>query len=219
MTYHPLLIVGPSGSGKSTSIENLDPETTAILNVERKPLPFRKQFPKTVSIDTAPKLDIELKKAVQDDSVKVIVIDSLTEWCHLHKAKCQMLFKGYDIFSNYASGIRKLVDDIKNYTEKFIVVLSQDEQYDIIAPGGSMTTGRVAAVLEGNKIRGKLEPCFTTVVFTAVTRKDDHNVYEFATQTDGVTTAKSPKDMLPPRMPNDINEVLKKQAEYWSLAY
>ena len=36
-----VLIVGASGTGKSTSIENLNPESTFIVNVARKALPFR----------------------------------------------------------------------------------------------------------------------------------------------------------------------------------
>lgn len=34
-------IVGNSGTGKSTSIRTLNPETTFIINVARKPLPFK----------------------------------------------------------------------------------------------------------------------------------------------------------------------------------
>ena len=36
-----VLILGQSGSGKSTSIRTLDPETTFILSILDKPLPFR----------------------------------------------------------------------------------------------------------------------------------------------------------------------------------
>ena len=36
-----VLIVGASGTGKSTSIENLNPESTFIVNVARKALPFK----------------------------------------------------------------------------------------------------------------------------------------------------------------------------------
>ena len=55
-TYSPLLVIGPSGSGKSTSLENLDPATTAILNIERKPLPFMGDFPLEVQINEAAQL-------------------------------------------------------------------------------------------------------------------------------------------------------------------
>jgi len=36
-----ILILGPSGTGKSTSLRNLDPETTFIINVLKKRLPFK----------------------------------------------------------------------------------------------------------------------------------------------------------------------------------
>lgn len=36
-----ILILGQSGSGKSTSLRNLNPETTFIINVLNKPLPFK----------------------------------------------------------------------------------------------------------------------------------------------------------------------------------
>lgn len=35
-----MLMIGESGSGKSASLRNLDPATTAIINIERKQLPF-----------------------------------------------------------------------------------------------------------------------------------------------------------------------------------
>ena len=37
----PIAIVGQSGTGKSTSIEKLNPESTAIINVSGKKLPFK----------------------------------------------------------------------------------------------------------------------------------------------------------------------------------
>ena len=36
-----IIITGPSGSGKSSSMRNLQPKRTAVLNTERKQLPFK----------------------------------------------------------------------------------------------------------------------------------------------------------------------------------
>ena len=36
-----ILIIGESGSGKSTSLEYLDPKSTFVVNVGKKPMPFR----------------------------------------------------------------------------------------------------------------------------------------------------------------------------------
>lgn len=41
MPAEKLLIIGDSGCGKSTSLENLNPETTFIINCVGKDLPFR----------------------------------------------------------------------------------------------------------------------------------------------------------------------------------
>ena len=40
----PIMIVGESGTGKSTSMRNLSPESTAIIQVINKPLPFKNNF-------------------------------------------------------------------------------------------------------------------------------------------------------------------------------
>ena len=36
-----LIVLGPSGSGKSRSIKNLNPDSTIVVNVLKKSLPFR----------------------------------------------------------------------------------------------------------------------------------------------------------------------------------
>ena len=36
-----IAIMGSSGTGKSTSLRNLDPTKTCIINVSKKPLPFK----------------------------------------------------------------------------------------------------------------------------------------------------------------------------------
>lgn len=38
----PVLILGESGQGKSASMRNLDPSKTLLIQIQRKPLPFRK---------------------------------------------------------------------------------------------------------------------------------------------------------------------------------
>ena len=44
----PVLIIGKSGSGKSTSLRNFDEKELALVNVIRKPLPFKKKFESTI---------------------------------------------------------------------------------------------------------------------------------------------------------------------------
>ena len=40
----PVLIIGKSGSGKSTSLRNFGEKELALVNVIKKPLPFRKNL-------------------------------------------------------------------------------------------------------------------------------------------------------------------------------
>lgn len=47
----PVLIIGKSGSGKSTSLRNFEEDEIGLINVSRKPLPFRKKFESTVNTD------------------------------------------------------------------------------------------------------------------------------------------------------------------------
>ena len=220
-TYSPLLVIGPSGSGKSTSLENLDPATTAILNIERKPLPFMGDFPLEVQINEAAQLKgIQFPKAVKDPAVKVIVIESFTEFCILHKKFCEKTKQGYDIFKAYAAGVFEFLQSIKNVKDKFVVVLSQDEYYDIIAADGALVSQRVAAILEGKAIRGKVEPNFATVAFTVVTGAGKTRKHNFTTYSDGITTAKAPKAMdMPELVDTDVDALLGRMATLWGLDY
>lgn len=60
-----------------------------------------------------------------------------------------------------------------------------------------------------------LEGLFTVVLFTRVKKGKDGMEYYFVTQTDGVTTAKSPKGMFETlEIPNDLNYVIQKMNEY-----
>ena len=61
-----IIIVGRSGTGKSTSLRNLDPATTAVLNTERKQLPFKgaNEF-LNVPIATVKEFHASLEKAMK----------------------------------------------------------------------------------------------------------------------------------------------------------
>ncbi len=42
----PVLVIGKSGSGKSTSMRNCPGKDFGLINVLKKPLPFRGKIPK-----------------------------------------------------------------------------------------------------------------------------------------------------------------------------
>lgn len=60
-----------------------------------------------------------------------------------------------------------------------------------------------------------LEGLFTTVLFTKVKKGKEGMEYSFITQSDGMTTAKSPRGMFETlEIPNDLNYVINKINEY-----
>ena len=64
-----------------------------------------------------------------------------------------------------------------------------------------------------------VEGLFTYVLFTSVQRDDDSKtMYLFQTHSDGTTTAKSPMEMFPLEMDNDLKAVDTAIREYYGLA-
>ena len=62
-----------------------------------------------------------------------------------------------------------------------------------------------------------MEGMFTVVLFTAVSTSPEGNrEYKFITQSDGTTTAKSPRDMFEFKIDNDIKTVIEKVNEYYN---
>ena len=73
-----IIIVGPSGSGKSSSMRNLDPKSTAVINTERKQLPFKNANDfMNVPVKSVSEFHSALDKAMESDKIKTIVIESL----------------------------------------------------------------------------------------------------------------------------------------------
>jgi len=56
----------------------------------------------------------------------------------------------------------------------------------------------------------------TIVLWADVVGERDSRKYIFSTQSDGVTNAKSPFDMFPSQIPNDLNKVAQRIDEYYS---
>jgi hypothetical protein len=211
-------IVGPSGSGKSSSLENLNPETTRVIDVERKGMPFRNPNRFTTSEVSNPKMfDDALQKYLDDTTVELIVIESFTKYAEIVKTLCATAYKGFEIWSSYAKMIRTTLNKCKN-NHAAVVWTAIDEIVPIDNPDGTQTARRLISV-DGKELRGKIEAEFLLVFFTdprknATTGKME---YRFATNTDGVTSAKTPKDMFPePYIPNDLAEALKRAKTYFT---
>lgn len=200
----PVLILGESGSGKTYSIKNLDPETTGLFMVEKGILPFRKRFPNTVKNANYGKIIASLKlhnlpRYVIDDSQYLMAnefFDRANE-------------TGYQKFTDIGVHFRDLIHLVNRQTPDNVIV------YFLHHTELDTNTGRTKAKTIGKMLDEKLtlEGTFNIVLRTC----KENGEYFFTTQSDGNDTTKSPEEMFPERIPNDLAIVDKAIRDYYGL--
>ena len=197
----PVLILGESGSGKSTAIRNFEPDEVGIFNVASKPLPFRK---KMLKIDNASYQTItkslsapKLKRYVIDDSQYLLCFELFA------KAK----ETGYNKFTDMALHFYNLIQTVIRETPPDVIVYFMHHI--------ETSDGRSKAKTIGKMLDEKLtlEGLFSIVLIC----QTDGLKHEFITQSDGTTTAKSPMEMFPPKIDNDLKAVDETIRKYYDL--
>lgn len=196
----PVLILGASGSGKSTSLRNFEPGEVGIFNVASKPLPFRKKL-KLVNGN-----NYELiKQTLSKNNLKTYVIDDaqyLMAFEQLGRAK----EKGFDKYTDIGLHFTDLVQYVVLGTspDTLVYFLQHVEVTD---------DGRTKAKTVGKLIDNwlTLEGMFSIVLLAETDGKE----HWFTTQSNGFTTAKSPMDMFPVRIDNDLKAVDTAIRDYW----
>lgn len=218
-------IVGPSGSGKSTSIETLDPNETFIINAIGKPLPFKGWKSKYVLADPAKNTGnyAEADKSVEitgimkyvdtkRPDIKYLVLDD-GQFTMARDAMSRSEEKGYDKWSDLCRHVWDIMNTARTLRKDLkVFVLWHDED---VAKESKRKMKTLGAMID-NTIT--LEGLFTIVLFTKVTTdpKTRENIYQFCTQSEDGSTAKSPKGMFDRLIPNDLAYVSKKIDEYYN---
>lgn len=210
-------IVGGSGTGKSTALRNLPPSKTHIIDLERKGMPFPNANKFTIhTVSNVKEFDAALNAALADKDCEVLVIESFTKYVEVLITLAQASFKGYDVWSYYNRMIRATLDKVKN--DKAIVIFTAiDEIVQVAQPSGDTYNVRRIKV-QGKQHEGCIEKEFLMVLFTEVRREKDGTVrYVFQTNSDGITSAKTPMGMFKEQhIPNDINAVLDAAKQYYT---
>lgn len=220
-----ILIVGPPGSGKSTSIESLDPNSTFIINIKNKALPFRawKNNYKTLNKENVngnylgtdnTAVILATMQHINDKMphIKTIIIDDL-QYMSANEFMRRSGETGFTKFNIIAKNLYDVLDIYNKLRDDLFVIYTNHEE-DFIDSVGDR---RVKVKTVGKAVDSYItvEGLFTTVLFTKVKKGKEGMEYTFVTQSDGATTAKSPRgtfDSL--EIPNDLNFVINKTKEY-----
>ena len=177
----PVLILGESGTGKTASLRNCTPDRFGIINVSRKPLPFRSAM-KPYNTDDYGKIVGALKLA----KTKSIVIDD-SQYLMVNAFMRRSKEKGYDKYTDIANAHWSLIDFIINgLPGDMIVYLMSHIDRDQQGNEKAKTVGRMIDQYI------TLEGLFTIVLKTRVM----DGVYTFQTHNSGFDTVKTPIGMF-----------------------
>lgn len=199
----PVLILGESGSGKSASLRNFEPDELGIFNVSRKPLPFKKKLPCIATSDYG-----KIIASMQKSQKKVFVIDD-SQYLMCFESFARAKDTGYGKYTDFALHFYNLVQFVIQGTAPDVIVyfLHHTEQ--------DANTGKIKAKTMGKMLDNQLtlEGLFA-IVLQCVT---DGKKHSFITQSDGFTTAKSPMEMFPMEIENDLKMVDQVIREYYEM--
>ena len=77
---YQIAIVGQSGKGKTMAFRNMNPETTAFINMEGKPLPFENKFTHYFVPNTWQECYDKLIEYYKDETITEVVLDSFSAY-------------------------------------------------------------------------------------------------------------------------------------------
>jgi hypothetical protein len=207
--------MGRSGSGKTYSLKNFKPGEVGIISVEKGRLPFRSElkiarvpsFAGSDEVKSYATLNAAkyawIMQMIERSKAKSIVIDD-SQYLLVNELFDRAAEKGYDKYVQMAANFRNLIHSINNLPEddKIVYFLHHSE---------ADSDGREKCKTIGKMLDEKLtvEGCFDIVLYC-----QDHKFY---TQANGQSTAKTPEDMFPMEIPNDLKAVDGVIREYYGM--
>ena len=195
-----VLILGESGTGKSTSMRNFKKGDVCVLNVAGKRLPFRTDLDRIDNVGYN-----EIGKVLQEKKYKRYVIDD-SQYLLAFELFDRAKETGYTKFTDIAVRFRNMLKYIAEGTpDDTIVYLMHHTE--------TTETGSRKAKTVGKMLDNQLtvEGLFSIVLLTDMA----DGKYNFITN--GLPPAKSPIDMFPNVIENDLAAVDKTIREYWNI--
>ena len=212
----PVLIMGKSGSGKTYSLKNFKSDEIGVVSVEKGRLPFKSdiqvaKIPKYGTDSDKPESYATINRAkyawlmrtIETAKYKTIAIDD-SQYLLVNELFDRSAEKGYDKFVQMAANFRNLIHFINelDQEDKIVYFLHHTE---------TDADGREKCKTIGKMLDEKLtvEGCFDIVLYC-----QDHKFY---TQSNGISTAKSPEGMFDLEIPNDLKAVDTAIREYYGI--
>lgn len=198
------VILGESGSGKSTSMRNLDPSNTLLIQVVKKPLPFKstgwsyfnKETNKTGNIVVSDDWEV-INSIMRKTKRKIIIIDDF-QYVLANEFMRRSAERGFDKFTEIAKHAWEIFNAANG--------LDDDVRVYLMSHTATDEHGNTKIKTIGKLLDEKITPegLFTIVLRTVVTDKD----YFFSTRNNGQDTVKSPIGLFDSeRIQNDLLEV------------
>lgn len=201
--------MGKSGTGKTTSLRNFNPDEVALIQVVKKPLPFRCSGWTPFRTDQWDKIIAAMRKTTR----KVIVIDDF-QYLLANEFMRRTDERGFDKFTDIGrhtwevlTAAASLPDDVRVY------ILSHTEETE----SGQVKMKTIGRMLDEKiTLEGMVTICLRTHVNQAADTPEDQ--YQFATRNSGSDTVKSPLGLFDAAyIPNDLAAVDAAIVDYYQL--
>lgn len=206
-----VIVYGKSGTGKSRSLKNFGEDEILLINTVNKRLPFPKKFKYEYKTAKVPNVKAALRK-MSNYNIKTAVID---DFGYQQTAKFMAghnLRQGgssFDLYNAIADDAYGLIMYIKNdLPDDVIVYLIMHEETNDYGDTKLKTIGKLLdqkVCVEG----------LVTICLRAM--KEGTKKYFFRTQSDGQDISKSPEDLFPLEIDNDLKAVTDRIREFWGL--
>lgn len=206
-----VIIYGKSGTGKSRSLKNFGESEILLINTVNKRLPFPKKFKYEYKTADVGKVKAALVK-MQEHNLSTAVVDDFGYQQTVRFMAEHTKKQGgsqFDLYNNIADDAYGLIMFVKEkLPDNAIVYLIMHEDTSDYGETKLKTIGKLLdqkVCVEG----------LVTICIRAM--KEGTSKYFFRTQSDGQDISKTPEDMFPLEIENDLKAVDSRIREFWGL--
>lgn len=204
----PILVYGKSGSGKSRSLKNFKEDEIFLINVMGKRLPFQKQFSYVLKSRNYSTIQQQLEKM----PCKAAVIDDAgylqtSTFMAGHSAP-KAGSNAFDLFNQIGDDFWRLILFVKEKLPDDVLVYFM--MHEISNDLGEVKVRTIGKLLDEKVC---VEGLFTVCLHCLT----DGERHWFSTQGGANDIAKSPEDMFPEEIDNDLKFVDQTIRTFWNL--